>query len=241
MYFLVDDASFVCYLDVVEGMTFLVNFKNEQDLHNFTETVSDLKHTWVSLRDLAEDDDSNNDDSLERKISVCYKVKSIPIFTTKDLHSFECNSLLKQHLQSVLNFVNFRSTDHDELLCHNTTTWFSYTSDANVVERFETLRELFRNKTKESYPVYTDLLPLKIVTKIRNQTYRCYEWMMNGAHKTIGRINRTCLRKYTLVIKILKEHDGYVNVNTFEKFQMRKIFLKKINGETTNEVFDRLF
>ena len=116
MYFLVDDASFVCYLDVVEGMTFLVNFKNEQDLRNFTETVSDLKHTWVSLRDLAEDDDSNNDDSLERKI---------PVFTTKDLHSFECNSLLIQHLQSVLNFVNFRSTDHDELLCHNTTTWFS--------------------------------------------------------------------------------------------------------------------
>ena len=70
MYFLVDDASFVCYLDVVEEMTFLVNFKNEQDLRNFTETVSDLKHTWVSLRDLVEDDDSNNDDSLKRKISV---------------------------------------------------------------------------------------------------------------------------------------------------------------------------
>ena len=64
---------------------------------------------------------------------------------------------------------------------------------------------------------------------------------MNGAHKTIGRINRTCLREYTSVIKILKEHDGYVNVNTFEKFQMRKIFLKKINGKTTNEVFARLF
>ena len=65
--------------------------------------------------------------------------------------------------------------------------------------------------------------------------------MMNGALKTIGRITRTCLREYTSVIKILKEHDGYVNVNTFEKFQMRKIFLKKINSETTNEVFDRLF
>ena len=67
MYFLVDDASFMCYLDVVEGMTFLVNFKNEQDLRNFNETVSDLKHTWVSLRDLV-------------TFAKCFKFCELPIY-----------------------------------------------------------------------------------------------------------------------------------------------------------------
>ena len=69
----------------------------------------------------------------------------------------------------MLNLVNFRAYDHDELLGHNTTTWFSYKRDQKI-ETIETFRLEFNKELEESQPNFTKLLPIKVIMRMSNLT-----------------------------------------------------------------------
>ena len=57
-------------------------------------------------------------------------------------------------------------------------TWFSYKRDPKI----ETLRLEFNKELEESQPNFTKLLPIKVIMRMSNLTYRCYDWLLNGAH-----------------------------------------------------------
>ena len=192
----VDDLV-VCSLDVKEGVTFLIPFENEMDLNEFTEICKESGGTWIVHKDITTKDDSESDGSsdenptdnlLERKVVIQHHVKHIPLFICKNAQSHECNLLLKHHIQNLINFVNVRAIDHDELMDHNTTTWFSH-RESYTVKSYQVLKELFQMELKESHPNLMHLLPIKVIVRISNLTYRCYDWLLNGAHRYLIKMN----------------------------------------------------
>ena len=96
-----------------------------------------------------------------------------------------------------MNFINFRAFDFDELQDHNTTTWLSY-KEFQKIKPFEEFKDDFHKECKESQPNFTKLLPVKIIVRMRDLMYRCYDWLSNGAHKKLeeNKVNELCLHKY---------------------------------------------
>ena len=161
----------MCSLRVTEGLTFLVEFENEESFQSFFEMYGGQED--ILIADLG-------DETIKKKITIYKHVKDVPIFSSRNLKSKKGKCLLKYQLQSVLNFVNFRSHDHDELLGHNTTTWFSYKRDQKI-KAIETFRLEFDKELEESQPNFTKLLLIKVILRMSNLTYRCYDWLLNGA------------------------------------------------------------
>ena len=156
------DDTIVCSLDVVEGVCFLVRFDNDEDLSEFTKLC---KKDSDSSSD--EESYSDNYDEVERKVVIKHHVKHIPIFICKNQHEPNCNVLLKQHLQSLINFISVRAIDHDDLTNHNTTTWFSCRDYS--VKNYEEFKNLYIEECKKTQSNFVKLLPIKIVVKTNNQ------------------------------------------------------------------------
>ena len=168
----------MCSLRVIEGLIFLVEFENEESFQSFFEMYGGQED--IHIADL-------EDETIKKKITIYKRVKDVPIFSSRNLKSKKGNCLSKHQLQSVLNFINFRPHDHDELLEHNTTTWFSYKRDWKI----ETFKLEFNKELEESQPNFTKLLPIKVIMRMSNLTYRCYDWLLNGAHVCPKKIHDT--------------------------------------------------
>ena len=185
-------------------MTFLAEFDNEEALSEFSELCSKEDNVLIihSSDDVViinnsdesdDDDDQDNCSYIRRKIILHYELKHIPIFSSRDINSKSRNELLQHHLQAIINFINFRAFDFDELSDHNTTTWFSY-KEFQKIKTFEEFRDAFHKECKESQPNFTKLLPVKIIVRMHDLTYRCYDWLLNGAHKKLekNKVNELC-------------------------------------------------
>ena len=187
-------SLFICLLNVKEGLTFLAEFDNEEALSEFSELCSKEDNVLIIHRsddviiindsDESDTDDNDQDTQIQRKIILHYELKHIPIFSSREINSKSGNELLKHHLQAIMNFINFRAFDFDELQDHNTTTWFSY-KEFQKIKTFEEFKDAFHKECKESQPNFTKLLPVKIIVRMRELMYRCYDWLLNGAHKKL--------------------------------------------------------
>ena len=162
----------MCSLRVTEGLIFLVEFENEKSFQSFFEMYGGQED--IHIADL-------EDETIEKKMTIYKHINDIPIFLSRNLESKEGNCVLKHQLQSVLNFLNFRAHGHDKLLRHDITTWFSYKRDQKI-KTIETFRLEFNKELEESQPNFTKLLPIKVIMQMSNLTYRCYDWLLNGAH-----------------------------------------------------------
>ena len=136
-----------------------------------------------------------------------------------------------------------RTIDHDELMDHNTTTWFSH-RESYTVKSYQALKELFQMELKESHPNFMHLLPIKVIVRISNLTYRCYDWLLNGAHRYLNRNEYTAksLNQYVRLSRALRRCNGKQQSKSYIKFQSRKITLNKCKGDITiNDMFIHLF
>ena len=233
-------------------MTFLVSFENEMDLNEFTEICKESGDTWIVHKDITTKDDGDNDDSsdenptnnlLERKVVIQHHVKHIPLFICKNMPSHKCNLLLKHHIQNLINFVNVRTIDHDELMDHDTTTWFSQ-RESYTVKSYQVLKELFQKELKESHPNFMHLLPIKVIVRISNLTYRCYDRLLNGAHRHLNKNEYIAksLNRYVRLLRALRRCKGKQQLKSYITFQSRKITLNKCKGDITiNDIINHLF
>ena len=65
------------FLDIKEGLTFLVNSENEEDLNKFSTVCRKEENTWIVYKDVVNKDDNSSSDeinyeeqNLERKIVI---------------------------------------------------------------------------------------------------------------------------------------------------------------------------
>ena len=237
----------MCALDIVEGLTFLIRFDNNEDLDNFKTVCAKEENTRVLETDIINTDDSDDEDDhrlhhiIEKKVAIKRHVKHIPLFIYNNANEKHCNALLTQHLRNILNFVSMRAIDHDELMDHDTTTWFTC-RDSYKVRSYEELKHRFFENTKESQPNFVELLPINVVVNIKGLTYRCYDWLLNGAHEKLGesKHHTQLLEEY---IRSLRWCNGEQIESTYTHFHSRKISVITCEGyyPSVNQVFDRLF
>ena len=74
--------------------------------------------------------------------------------------------------------------------------------------------------------------------------YRCYDWLLNGAHKHVakGKHHTDTLRKYIKIMGYSRDCNGEQVDLTFKHFHSRKISMNKYKGHSSvNQIFDHLF
>ena len=133
--------------------------------------------------------------------------------------------------------------DHDELMDHDTTRWCSH-RESYTVKSYQALKELFQKELKESHPNFMHLLPIKVIVRISNLMYRCYDWLLNGAHKHLNKNEciAKSLNRYVRLSRALCRCNGKQQLKSYNKFQSRKITLNKCKGDiTVNDMFNHLF
>ena len=157
------DDTIIGSLDVVEGVCFLVRFDNDKYLSEFTKRCKKQDNVYIVHKDVITKDSSDsssdeesysdNYDEVAKKVVIKHHIRHKPIFICKNQHEPNCNVLLKQHLESLIDFVSVRAMDHDDLTNHNTTTWFSCRDyySAKTCEEFKNLYIEECKKTQSNF------------------------------------------------------------------------------------------
>ena len=103
----------VCAIDIIEGIDFIISFNSNEDLQTFCTICNQEYHENVSLKgtdiiiNSDNEEESNDYGELSLKLTIHEPMKHLPLFSSRQpLHFLQGNTLLKQHMQSLLNLVS---------------------------------------------------------------------------------------------------------------------------------------